>query len=146
MPGTSQHFPAQTGFTDSGQASANTEAFRFVTSTTDKMSNYKYGAAATADNAKVCGISMAKAVVTGSVGEPIGICFGGIGLLQVNAGTTAIVAGDPIACGVNGGIGTKAAAGTIYHAQALEPANEDGAIIRVRICIGSTLPAAGGGG
>jgi hypothetical protein len=138
MPGTSQQFPAQTGFTDSGQVAADTEAFRFVKSTTDAMSNYKYGAAAAADNAKVCGISMNKAVVTSGLGEPIGICFGGIGLITVNAASTNIIAGDPIACGAAAGIGTKATTG-VYHVQALEPANTDGAIIRCRICIGSVI-------
>lgn len=140
MPGTSQQFPAQTGFTDSGQAAVETEAFRFVKSTTDAMSNYKYGAAAAADNVNVCGISMNKAVMIDGVGEPIGICFGGIGLLVVNAGTTALVAGDKIACGAAGGIGVKATAGGVYHAQAMEPANQDGQIIRVRICIGNSVP------
>ncbi len=141
MPGTSQQFPAQTGFTDSGQAAATTLAYRFVKSTTDAMSNYKYGAAAAADNAKVCGISMNAAELNGSIGEPIGICFGGIGLITVNAASVNIVAGDPIACGAAAGIGTKATSG-VYHVQALEPANTDGAIIRCRICIGSVIPGA----
>lgn len=140
MPGTSQQFPAQTGFTDSGQAAAATLAYRFVKSTTDAMSNYKYGVAAAADNAIVCGVAMNNA----DSGEPIGICFGGVGLITVNADSVAILAGDPIKCGVNGGIGTKASAGDVYHAQALEPANTDGAIIRVRICIGNSAPAATG--
>lgn len=134
MPLTSQMFPNGAPVF-SATATAVCAPYRFAKQTTTAHEDYKVEHAG-ADELTL-GITIAKA----KLGEPIGVCIGNVGALEVNAEGVgnAIAAGDFLKSGANG-VGVIAGEGDYYGAIALEPATTDAALIRVLIVKGLVLP------
>lgn len=109
-----------------GAATAAITVYRFVKHGTTAAGAVKFTAAAAGEAA--VGVSVN---ATANAGEAVGAALEGIGLLEVNAASANIVAGDMLVPST-GGIGIKSTTGVGY-AEALEPATADGVKIRVLI-------------
>ena len=115
------------GHSFSAEAGEALTRYRFAKHTGTLVTQAKVGEAEAAQ--RTAGIN----AETYASGKMAAVFTDGMGFLEVNGNSVAIVAGDPLKSNATG-LGVKAAsAGNIYGAVAVDPSTADGDIIRVII-------------
>lgn len=126
----------QGGVEFGGTAGAAIATNRFVKLNTPTATEMKVTNASAGDVAY--GIS-ADGVASG---DPCPVFVDGLGMLEVNANTVNVAAGDLLVPTGSAGIGVKASGAAVGYAMALEPATADNALIRVLIGTFAPTPTA----